>query len=106
MGDAQLLRDLAQIGWPALITLGGGSRDDLEVGNLRQPSKDLVLDAVCQIAVRLVFAQVFERQNRDPAGGWCGRKVGLPKQQGPDNKESREGTDAECDGRISLQPFP
>ena len=63
--DAQLLRDFLEIRRRALVTLRRGPRNDLQVRDLRQPGEDFFLDTIGEIGVRLVFAQVFERQDRD-----------------------------------------
>ena len=48
-----------------LEMLRRGARDDFQVGDLRQARQDFVLHAFGEISVRLVLAQILERQNRD-----------------------------------------
>src|SRR5438046_7373303 len=49
----------------AFVMLRGCARDDLKISNLGQTRQDLVLDAFGKVGVRLVFAQIFERQYGD-----------------------------------------
>ncbi len=65
MGDAELLRDLREVARLTLILLGRGARDNLKVGNFCQPRHDLILNTCREVRIRLVIAQVFERQDRN-----------------------------------------
>ena len=67
VADAKLAPDLGQLLRLRPIRQRRRARDHLQVTDLRQPRDDLVLHAVGEIGVRLVFAQVFERQDRDGA---------------------------------------
>ena len=62
---AKLAGDLGQVFRRALVMLGRGARDHLQIGDLRQAGQDFVLDAVGKVGVLLVAAQVLERQDRD-----------------------------------------
>ena len=60
-----MLADLTQVLGRALVFLGRRARDDLERGNLGEPGKDFVLDAVGKISIRFIVAKVLERQDGD-----------------------------------------
>ena len=38
---------------------GRGARDDLELGNLREPGQDLVMDAVGKVSIRFIVAEIW-----------------------------------------------
>ena len=61
----KLTRNLRQVARPRTIMLRRSARDDLERGDLRESSQDLVLNAHGEVGVFLVAAQVFKWQNRD-----------------------------------------
>src|SRR5436853_5360817 len=63
--DAELLRDVRNVIARTLESLCRCARDDLEVTDSREPGQDLLLNAVGEIRVRFIVAQVFERQHRD-----------------------------------------
>ena len=61
----ELLRDLAQIGRRAFVSLRRGARNHFEVGDLGEAREDFILDAFGKIGVRFIFAQVFKWKNGD-----------------------------------------
>ena len=65
MGDAQLPGDLGEICRSALIMLGRGARNDLEIRDLGKTSQDFVLNAVGEISIRLFRAQVGKGEHGD-----------------------------------------
>ena len=65
VGYPKLLRDLAQIPRFALILLGRSARNYFQIRDASQPRQDLVLNAVREIGVIWIAAEIFKRQNRD-----------------------------------------
>src|SRR2546421_10373343 len=63
--DAQLLRDRFQVFRLALVLRGRGVGDDLKVSDRRQLRQDFILNAIGEVSVVLVAAQVLEWQNGD-----------------------------------------
>src|SRR4029077_201856 len=73
VGDVELLADLAQVAVRRVsITRYRRAANDLEILDLDQTGKHVVLNAIREKGVLLVFAAVFERQNSD-ALLWYGR---------------------------------
>ena len=72
VGDAERFADLAQVPRPASVLAHGSAADHFQVRHLRQARKDVVLDAVGEIGVLLVVAEIFERQHRDAFSGGGG----------------------------------
>ena len=62
---AKLLRDFGEIARFALITLRRRARDHFQIRNLREPREDFFPDAIREVGVRFVFAQVFEWKHGD-----------------------------------------
>src|SRR5262245_10397939 len=62
---AKLLRDLAKIPGFALIALRRSARNYFQICDTSEACQDLVLDAVSEIAIGWVWAEVFKRQNGD-----------------------------------------
>ena len=66
MSDAELLADLAQVTLrPVAIAHDRRAADDLELLDFDQAGEEVVLHAVREKGVPLVFAPVLERQNRN-----------------------------------------
>ena len=65
VGDAKLPADFRQVSWRTFVELRGSARDHFEIGNLGQARQDFVLDAVGEVGVILICAQIFERQHGD-----------------------------------------
>src|SRR4030095_6898847 len=63
MGNAQLFPYFAQIVRSAFVFLRRSARDDLQRSDLGQSRQDFVLNAVCEIGVRFVVAQILERKD-------------------------------------------
>ena len=61
----ELLRDVAQIRWRALESLGRRARNNLEVCHFRQSGKNFVLHAFSEIGVVGIATEIIERQDRD-----------------------------------------
>src|ERR1043166_6122612 len=65
MGHAELLADLAEIAQSiTLVMHDRGAANHLEIRNPRQMTQDFVLDAVSEVGVLLVVAQVLKGQDR------------------------------------------
>ena len=62
---AELLRDLAEIARFALIALRGSARNDFQIRDASQPRQDLLLNAVGEIGVIWIAAQIFEWKDCD-----------------------------------------
>ncbi len=62
---AQRLTDFAQIARARFVLPHRSAADDFQVGDLGQVREDIILDAVREILVLLIVAQIFERQDRD-----------------------------------------
>src|SRR5206468_4002590 len=62
---SKLPRDVAEIARLALILLGGNGRNDFQVCNASQPRQNFLLNAVREIGVIWIAAQIFKRQNGD-----------------------------------------
>ncbi len=67
MADTELPADLRELLRLAAVGQRRSARDHLQVSDLREPCDDLVLHAIGEIGVRLVLAEVFERQHCDRA---------------------------------------
>lgn len=65
ISHAQLPRDLGQFIGGTFVTLRRGARDYFQVRDLRKARQYLVLDAVGEVSVAIVFAQTFEWKHRD-----------------------------------------
>src|SRR5687767_8938753 len=65
--DSELPRDLRQLFRPGAISVRGSARNHLQVSDLGQAGNDFVLDAIGEIGVRLVFAEIFEWEHRNGA---------------------------------------
>ena len=68
IGDAELLRDLAQIARRAFVFLRRCPRDDFEITDLGKPRQNLVLDTIGEVGIAFFLAQTFKRQHRDRFG--------------------------------------
>ena len=80
-GDAQLLRDRFQVFRLALVLRGRGAGDDLKVSDRRQLRQDFILNAIGEVGIALVIAQVLEWEDRDRfcrnRGSSAGETVGI-----------------------------
>ena len=65
IGDAELFRDLRKVVRGTFEALRRSARDDLKVANPRESGQDFLLNAVSEIGVRLVIAEIFKWQNRN-----------------------------------------
>jgi len=65
IGHTQRATDVAQIPIRAAILHDRGATDYFEVADLGQARQDIVLNPIGEERIRLVFTQIFERQNRD-----------------------------------------
>ena len=69
---AKLLGDLREIVRRAFEMLRRRAGDHFQVGDLCQPRQNFVLDALGEVGVRLVLAQVLEGQDGDRLGAGAG----------------------------------
>ena len=65
VAHAEIASDLAHVGRLALVLEGGIAGDDEQLGEPRQLGDDIVGNAVAEIVLVLVAAQVVERQHGD-----------------------------------------
>ncbi len=65
MGDSELLRDFSEISRCTLVPLRRSARDDFQVGDLREPHKNFLLNTVGEIGVVRIGAQILEWQYGD-----------------------------------------
>ena len=64
----ELLRDLTQIGRHGLEPLGRSPRDHFQVGDLRQPRQNFILNAFRKKRISLFLAQIVEWEDGDRLG--------------------------------------
>src|SRR6266705_1216387 len=64
-GNTELLGNRLQILRLTLIFRRRGTRDDLEITHRRQFRENFVLYALGEVRVRLLLAEILERENRD-----------------------------------------
>ena len=61
----ELLRDLRQVRWCTLVSLGRRSRDDFQVRDFRQAGENFFLNAIGEIRGVGFAAEIREGQNGD-----------------------------------------
>src|SRR5713101_7430906 len=64
-GHAEFIRDCLQVSWRAFVFGCRFSRDDLQVADASEFGQDLILNAVGEVGVVRVTAQIVEWENRD-----------------------------------------
>ena len=57
--------DLAQVARARFVLANRSPADDFQVGDLGQVREDIILDAIREILILLIVAQIFEWQHRD-----------------------------------------
>src|SRR5215470_4792774 len=62
---AKLLRDLGKIARLALILLRGSARNHFQIRDFSQTRQDFLLDAISEISVLWIAAQILKGQDRD-----------------------------------------
>jgi hypothetical protein len=62
---AKLLRDLSKIARFTLILLRRSARNYFQIRDFSQTRQDFLLDAVSEISVLWIAAQILKRQDRD-----------------------------------------
>jgi len=102
---AKLLRDFAEIARFILLVLRGSARNDFQIRDASKPCQDLLLNAISEIGVIWIAAQIFKRQNRHARTRHRAKPIAF-------GYDHADGRDQPCQQRgyergsgVALQPF-